>query len=142
MILFWFYLFFVRPHLDSATPLRDIAHSVLTLLLPIVLSMTLVIWPTRRLWRHYATQPLAMPEKWTQNIPAETMRAIYVTLAAIVGSTLLSLFVFLLFVCLAGTGFVVRFRQPEQYSGFLCSFTINLGWTLSAVCMVIMGLRL
>lgn len=94
MILFWFYLFFVRPHLDSATPLRDIAHSVLTFLLPIVLSMTLVIWLARRLWRHYATQPLAMPEKWTQNIPAETMRAIYVTLAAIIGSTLLSLFVF------------------------------------------------
>ncbi|XXQ69347.1 hypothetical protein ACKLNO_05650 [Neisseriaceae bacterium B1] len=76
MSLFFFYLFFVHPHLGSATPFRDIAHGILIFLLTVALTMTLVIWLTRKLWRHYEAQSLPpMPEKWTETIPAKTMRA-------------------------------------------------------------------
>lgn len=86
-LLYLQYMLFVRPHLNSATPVRDISRNLVAFVAPIILMMCLLFWGIIKIKKSNENKmmenksPINFPINWNETIPPETMRVIWKILA-------------------------------------------------------------
>lgn len=103
------YMLFVRPHLDSATPVRDISRDLVGIVAPAALMMCLLFWVIKKIKiiNENNTIESKLPLNWNDAIPPETMRVIWRVLA--VGVLVVVVGLPMLFV---GFGWLARWLFP------------------------------
>ncbi len=86
LLLYCSYMLFVRPHLNSATPVRDVSRDVVGIIVPAVLMMCLLSWVIKKIKiiNENKIMENKLPLNWNDAIPPETMRVIWKILAACV----------------------------------------------------------
>lgn len=82
-LLYLQYMLFVRPHLNSATPVRDISRDLVAFVVPMILMMCLLFWGIIKIKKSNENKTMEnkLPINWNETIPPETMRVIWKILA-------------------------------------------------------------
>lgn len=70
VFVLWAYVLWIKPHLNSATPLRDMAKSFLVVVLPLFLTIGLIFWFQSKLIAQFKKMP-PLPENWHHVVPKE-----------------------------------------------------------------------
>ncbi len=109
LLLYCSYMLFVRPHLDSATPVRDISRDLVGIVAPAALMMCLLFWAIKKIKiiNENNTIENKLPLNWNDAIPPKTMRVIWRVLA--VGVLVVVVGLPMLFV---GFGWLARWLFP------------------------------
>lgn len=73
LLVFGVYVLWIKPHLNSATPLQDMAQSFLVFLLPLFLTIGLIFYLQSKLIAQYKKLPPLPPppENWRDTVPQE-----------------------------------------------------------------------
>lgn len=85
-LLYLQYMLFVRPHLNSATPIRDISRGLVAFVVPMILMMCLLFWGIIKIKKSNENKTMEnkLPLNWNETIPPETMHVIWKILAVCV----------------------------------------------------------
>lgn len=95
LLIFMFYILFIQPNLNSATPFRDILKDIIEYLLPIILTVSLVFYCELKLIMHYTEKyPKSFSIKWNETVPAETTRLILQSIFIFVIGIMIGFFAF------------------------------------------------
>lgn len=79
-----FYLLWIRPYLNSATPFRDISKSLFEYFLPLFLIVCITFWIELRFNKQFKNKKITFPSNWKEHLPTETTNFILKNLVIIV----------------------------------------------------------